>query len=386
MADRGDKVGEDPSVIMGHVADGDVWLRKALTVDAKHADARVLQSKVLRYQGGGDSQASQDLLKAVLADHPSHFDALWELGQVHFRAGRAKQREGLADWQKAEEYFSRCMQVDPSSGDAILNHTYARAWQGRPYAELAPGYEKAAILLPGRDSVLGQLYKATVSKPGESVAAFERVAAAQPDQAGPLLYLAYAHKANKDVPAGIEVMDRAVKVAPRNPLMDLNRGHLYFDDGNVDKALPCYEAGRREVRRRRVVPAVYNDIDGARVQDLDADCRAARRDVDDALGEVARRRAGLQQRGAVVPRQPGRLGEVGGDAQLDLVHARRRGGAEQRGDPETTPASSFTTTSARTSAARTSTAARSPRRRTRGSSARTRRVSRSAGTSTPSTT
>ncbi len=264
MADRGDRESADPGVIMGLVADGDAWLKRALKVDPKSADARVLKAKVMRYQGGGSSDQSAALLNEVIVDFPDHFDSRWDLAKHHERLGRVAQAgtKGKSDWALAELHFTRCFEIDPTSGMSVLNATYAKAWQRVPGSELASGYEDAAKLLPGNEKVLSQLYGAFGKKDPEGrVKAFERVDTARPGDPRVMMFLAYALKDAGRSKQGLAVLKKAEKIAPQDPMLPLNRGHILHDAGDTRAAVGAY-ASAIAACGEAFWKSVYDPIDG----------------------------------------------------------------------------------------------------------------------------
>lgn len=271
IADRRNAEGADPSLILSDsVAEADLSIKAALNLDEKNADARVLKAKVFRYQGGGDSAESKDLLEEVLADHPDHFDAHWDLGQYHLQRGGALQKDAAAagpHWAAAETHFRRCSAIDPQSGSAHWECANAMAWQRKAAPEVAAEYALAAARLPGNERVLNQLYRwAGTDKPAR-VKMFEDVAAARPGEPTVALFLAFAQKEAGDLDGGLKTLRAAAKEMPDAPYVSLNLGHLLLEKGDTDGAVAAYV--KSVEASQEFAKGLFDDINGKAFQGKD---------------------------------------------------------------------------------------------------------------------
>ena len=259
IADAGDAAGEDSALIMAAVAEADFSLKAALKADPRSADARVLSAKVYRYQGGGASDQSRDLLLEVVADFPDHFDAHWDLGRHHLQRGAMVQKDPAAagpHWRDAQKHFARCVAIDPKSGAAHWELANALAWQGR--TECWKSYAAAAELLPGNERVLNQLYRWSGGDKAARVAAFQKVAAARPGEPPVAIFLAWAQHEAGDTKAGVATLEAAAKASPGSPSVPLHRGHLLLADGDAAGAVEAYE--KSIAAAETYVKSLYDDV------------------------------------------------------------------------------------------------------------------------------
>lgn len=170
-----DREGGDPQAIMGYCGDADRWIKQALEKDPKSPEGRVLKAKVLQFQGGSSTPEAISLLESVAADNPATFDAHWELGVAAMNAARADNKN-KSKWAKAEKHFRDAFGADAKSGQALLQATYAKQWQGvAPAAEMVGDYEKCARLLPGDVAPVVQILKTRKWAAAEVKAALGRL-------------------------------------------------------------------------------------------------------------------------------------------------------------------------------------------------------------------
>jgi tetratricopeptide (TPR) repeat protein len=268
VADKRNAEGADPSLILSDsVAEADLSLKAALNVDPKNADARVLKAKVFRYQGGGDSAESKNLLEEVVAENPDHFDAHWDLGKYHLQQGAMVQKDAAAagpHWTAAEAHFRRCAEIDPKSGGAHWECANAMAWQRKPAPEVAAEYAQAAAKSPGNEKVLNQLYRWSGTDKAKRVEMFQGVAAARPAEPLVAIFLAFAQKEAGDVDGGLKTLAEAEKAMPDAPYVPLNTGHLLLDKSDTDGAVAAYE--RAVAAAPQFAKGLFDDLNGKAFQ------------------------------------------------------------------------------------------------------------------------
>lgn len=177
--DKMSREGGDPNMILAYIADGDKWVGRALEKDPKNSGARVLKAKVYQHQGGGDTPEALVLLEDVTKDDPKCFDAFWDLGQIWMRKGQQDNKD-KSRWAAAEKYFRGAFAADPTSGQALLQATYAKQWQNTAKApELVADYAKCAALLPGQTAPLSRIWSMKKWAAAEVKAAMRSLASAK---------------------------------------------------------------------------------------------------------------------------------------------------------------------------------------------------------------
>lgn len=165
----------DANMILAYVADGDTWVKRALDKDPKNSEARYLKARVLQHQNGSDQTEATAELEALAKDDPKCFDAHWELGQIWMRKARAD-NTNKNKWAAAEKHFRDAFTADPKSGQALLQATYAKAWQQIAKApEMVADYAQCAPLLPSDEAPLSAMWKLRKYAPAEVRAAFEKL-------------------------------------------------------------------------------------------------------------------------------------------------------------------------------------------------------------------
>ena len=170
--------GGDPNMILAYVGDADVWAKKALDKDPKNSEARYIKARILQHQNGSDQTEAKAAFEALVKDDPKCFDAHWELAQMSLRKARAKTRT-VNDWAAAEKHFRDAFAADPKSGQAILQATYAKAWQRVALApELINDYTQCAAILPDDPAPYASIWKLRKQAAPEARAALEKLAKA----------------------------------------------------------------------------------------------------------------------------------------------------------------------------------------------------------------
>lgn len=142
----------------------------------------------------GRFDEAQAVLRQVIAQHPSHRQALVMLGATLGRAGL---------YADAAALLERARDLDPGSADA---------WRG-----------------------LGLVYRRH-GRLAESVAAYERALALDPDDPETLVNAAVALKASGRLREAIAHLERAIDRQPRLSQAYLNLGNCLFASGDLDRA------------------------------------------------------------------------------------------------------------------------------------------------------
>lgn len=177
----------DPNMILSSIADADRSLKAALAKDPKNSEARVLKAKAQAFQGADQEKVVEEL-RAVVADDPKCFDAHWELGTIEMRRARAGAK---ASWGASEKHFRDAFAADPTSGQALLQATYAKAWQQVARApELISDYAQCAALLPGQEAPALAIWKLRKQAAAEARAALEKLAKDSAQGGRPKAFLA----------------------------------------------------------------------------------------------------------------------------------------------------------------------------------------------------
>lgn len=256
MADAASAAGESGNMILAYAADCDVALKALLKIEPENPDALVLKAKVLQHQGGPEEALK--LLETVVAKHPDHFDANWEIAEHWYRAATGDNKN-KDYWRNGEKHYRAAFAKDPTSGQAILKATFCAHWAGDPPTDLARGYEKAALLLPGEGSALKQLNVTLKSDAKARVAAFERVHEKWPDNLDVTLWLAYVKRYGGELDGAIKLLEATAKKNPTNSGVLKDLADCYFDAGKTDEAVDRYVDAIAQ-RKGQFVQTEYGSI------------------------------------------------------------------------------------------------------------------------------
>lgn len=139
---------------------------------------------------------------AILRDHPEDFDTLLLIGVLQGQ---------LADFDKATDFLSKALQINP-------NHAVARINLGRAY--LGAGKVEAAF------------------------GAFDEVLKVEPSQADALLAKGSLLLENGRLTESIECYDRLLQSHPKHSPAWLYRGNALWELGDVGAALASYQKAR----------------------------------------------------------------------------------------------------------------------------------------------
>ena len=184
-------------------------------------------------QKRGDLRTAEESLQKVLADQPTHLNALQMLGIINAQRGRPAE---------AEQLFARALAVQPDD-PSIHNNRANVLCVLRRYDEAAQHFERAIALNPVYPDAHSNLGKALLDQgqTGAALPHFDRAIKLKPDfiealfQRGLVLV-----KLGRDAEA-LESFDRTLQVRPGHADTHLNRGNLLQKAGRTEQALISFE-------------------------------------------------------------------------------------------------------------------------------------------------
>ena len=222
------------------VSDAEQQLRKAVELDGKNTNARIVLAALL--QKKGDAASALDQMKGAVAADPKNLMARATLADMYLRQNDAAQAEATYR-QATDDLF------DSESGAAILANYYIRTNQlpkgETAYAELVSKHPKSAPLklsyarllilnkdIPKAREVGTELAKTDSSLPevailngmlllndgktDEAFTTLQKAAKANPDSVGVKLWLARAARAKGDMTVAQQNYRDAEKLNPKN--------------------------------------------------------------------------------------------------------------------------------------------------------------------------
>jgi spermidine synthase len=124
------------ALLHGQAAEAETFLRRALTIDAHHAEAQF--DLALVQAGHGDDAAAVATLQRLLHTSPTFPHGAFNLGISLYK---------LARYQEAAEQFKRAVAADPASIDGLFNLANSLAKTGQ-YAAAIQWYQRTLTLQP----------------------------------------------------------------------------------------------------------------------------------------------------------------------------------------------------------------------------------------------
>jgi protein O-GlcNAc transferase len=136
-------------------------------------DLAPLLTKAVDSHQSGDLEAAQAIYAEILADAPSHFDALHLLGVLRHQQGRNEEARAL---------IMSAISVNPESVDALCNLGIVLQEVGR-HAEAVAVYDRALAIDPRRPEALNNRGTALrgLNRPAAAIMSFDRALAIRPD-------------------------------------------------------------------------------------------------------------------------------------------------------------------------------------------------------------
>jgi tetratricopeptide (TPR) repeat protein len=230
-------------------------------------------ARALHAQGRLDE--AEMVYSAILAEHPTQFDALNLLGLVRHQQGRAIEAlqliaaavklkpdsadalsnlglafDALQQHQNALASFEHALAVDHHHANALNNRGLTLATLGRK-AEALASWDQALAADPAhlqaRHNRGNALYNLKRHK--EALSDYERVLAVQPDNLDVLNNRGGALAELGLLDEAFASYDRASIVGPQVPEVLINKGHVLADRHQFAEALKCYAAAAQVGRR-----------------------------------------------------------------------------------------------------------------------------------------
>ena len=227
----------------------------------------LLEAAIAHHQAGRISQAEKSY-KKILAQYPSHPDALHLLGVVAHQKGdnqtavalieqairykpdnpfyynnlgaalrqAGRQEEALANYHQA-------LQIKPDYAEAAYNMGSVLLVSGNP-AQAIPWFEKAVDIQPDYVDAYTNLAAAYTrqSRPDKALACCQKALAYNPDCAEALNNMGNALIARGKPKAATACLQKAISLDPANPQAYNNWGNAAADRGRFEEALCCYRA------------------------------------------------------------------------------------------------------------------------------------------------
>ena len=200
-------------------------LEKAAAMDPKMAVAR--GELGLLDLSAGKLDSAREWLEGALAIDPQLISAEGNLGMVLALKG---------DHARAEKVFRQAIEDDPTYAQGYLNLGLILAEQQK-FADAEVQLDKALKLAPEDPGVLSASgkVKARMGKSEEGTALLREVVALAPKSAVAHLDLALALADSYDLPGALSETAKAVQLAPRSAVAHFNHGRVLFDLGrNVE--------------------------------------------------------------------------------------------------------------------------------------------------------
>jgi len=225
----------DESAVEMYRSGAEKWLGEALKIDQKNVEALLTRGQL--WMKAGDEEMAGPFFEMAASANPKNFDAVF--ARADFWYGKANgDKKNMELWAKAAAGFSDAMRLDPKSARAALNLARCMAWSKQPPSAIAQAYLKAVELAPQDDAPLTALYP-YVPK-AERAATFQKLADAQPKNVKRKLFLAFALMEDKQYEKGLEVIDAATKLEPKNPYVYVTEGDIRLAWGKIDDAIENY--------------------------------------------------------------------------------------------------------------------------------------------------
>ncbi len=268
-------------------ADVEKWLKQALAVAPKNADAQRAWGRYL-FATGNLPGAETALRKAMELDPQSAISYL-DLGDLYMA--------GLNQPKEAAAAYKRAVELKPDHAGARNGLGTALAALGRTDQAIVE-LEASAKLAPGNPLPLMGIAKLYGDKKdyARALEAYDRVLKAQPDYVPAMLGRGdiFMHGRRDPSQAATEYL-RAVKLAPKNAAAQFKLAVAYHALGKLDDATRHYRAAISADGNYALAFNNLAAIEAARKQDLDGALKAARRAVElapsvaafhDTLGSV----------------------------------------------------------------------------------------------------
>ncbi|MCE9638146.1 MAG: hypothetical protein K8T90_20785 [Planctomycetes bacterium] len=258
LAELGLARSEDGFLVKGLVADAHMRWKQATAIDADVPGGAVLRARILRFEE--NPAGAKEVLERRLREFPDDGEAHAILGEM---------ATAVRNWEQADVHWTRAAALDPSDGRARLQATIAKQWLRVPSDQIEAGYVAAAALLPD-DAEPVRLLAAIYPKEREKkLAALQKVIDGNPKAVWAYLWTAHVVRTEgtPDTKRAKEVLDAAVKVAPKHPAVHYNLGLLADQAGATTDAV------------REFTACVENSAEG--------DCREASDALDRLLNDPA---------------------------------------------------------------------------------------------------
>ncbi len=205
----------------------------AMGLRGEPGSAEELADQGLALAQAGDEQGAAELWRQALAIAPDYFPALFNLGYMHFSAGRFKD---------AEPYLERASEADPKdfNGHYLLGVAAQRQGKGD---EALRAWRRALDLQPGQYQLM-QIMAVEYGKGRyhrEAADLATRALRLRPDLED-FYYLAiHACREAGNLPEGLRIAEEAVRRFPSSARANFELAWHLQKEGRFDSSLPLLE-------------------------------------------------------------------------------------------------------------------------------------------------
>lgn len=199
-------------------------LKQALKINPRHLLSRIAEVKMLRLLNKIDD--ARRALIQLKEDFGNRVEVLGIAGWLSLNTG---------DFATAEQEFSEALRQQPSSENVI--QLVRAKWAQKKHEESIEMMQQWLTQQPQDRAVLLHLAGAftTLGRNNDAIAAYEEVAAINPDYVPVLNNLAWLYR-DKDLNKSIQYIEKARSLAPEDPFVLDTLGMLVLKKGDVEQA------------------------------------------------------------------------------------------------------------------------------------------------------
>jgi predicted O-linked N-acetylglucosamine transferase (SPINDLY family) len=223
-------------------------------------------ARAIQLHQSGDLAAAQQIYRQILAQDPSHADALHLLGMVSFQTGQLDsaveliQRAIAADPSavpfhsnlggvfqaqgkrlEAEQCFRHAVRLAPDFSDAHYNLGIVLQEQNK-LSEAIASFRRAIAIHPEHAGALNNLGNALLrsGNAAEAIVCFRKALQKDPASAQLHYNLGGALQELGQLPAAVAAFRRALQIKPDYADVFNNLGNVLLDQGQTAEAVDCY--------------------------------------------------------------------------------------------------------------------------------------------------
>lgn len=212
--------------------------------DPKDTDSLIMLGRIDRVID--DSVGAEDAFKKAIAIEPDNPDAVTGLASVYADRGNAKDAANLLE---------QLVKNHPSPRIFVLLATNYE--QMRDYARAAEAYRKAVELDPARTELKGELAEdeARAGQFDDAIKTYQQLANANPQDAQPYYGMSQIYRQQKNFAKAEEMIEKAKKLDPDNPDIQLSEVLVLQDQGKTMDAIAALKSLLNSTKRANYTPS-----------------------------------------------------------------------------------------------------------------------------------